>query len=378
MVLLVCAGLVWKSFAAIVRVNPGIQIDKTLSMVLTLAPTRYDTGQKRTDYYKQVLERVSAVPGIDAAGFTQTMPFTWGIPATFSVYGSADDAAKLPPAFYDSVSPSYFSTMRIPLIAGRTFAETDDSKAPPVVVISQSTAKKFFPGEDPIGKRLVLPPSRQQPNPLALEVIGLVGDVPRNGLNANTPYQVYASLNQRAWSFATLIVRSPLPVETLTQSVQRAVWEFNPEQTISNVVPVRTLVKETLTQPQLYLTLFSMFALLALLLAAIGLYGLIAYSVAQRTREFGIRYALGAQVRDVLRLVMGQGARLTAFGLVLGFLAAAGVARLMETLLFRTTAYDPLVFGGVVFLLAVIGLLAALLPALRASKADPVAALRAE
>jgi predicted permease len=378
MVLLVCAGLVWKSFAAIVRVNPGIEIDKTLSMVLTLAPTRYDTGPKRTEYYRQVLERVSAMPGIDAAAFTQTMPFTWGIPATFSVYGSADDAAKLPPAFYDSVSPSYFGTMRIPLVAGRTFAETDDGKAPPVVVLSQATAKKFFPGEDPIGKRLLLPPSRQQPNPVPLEVIGLVGDVPRNGLNANTPYQAYASLNQRAWAFATLLVRSPLPVENLSQSVQRAVWEFNPEQTISNVTPVRTLVKQTLTQPQLYLTLFSMFALLALLLAAIGLYGLIAYSVAQRTREFGIRYALGAQVRDVLRLVLGQGARLTAFGLVLGLMAAAGVARLMETLLFRTTAYDPLVFGVVVFLLTIIGLLAALLPALRASKADPVAALRSE
>jgi predicted permease len=378
MVLLVCAGLVWKSFAAIVRVNPGIQIEKTLSMVLTLAPTRYDTSQKRTDYYRQILERVSAMPGIDAAAFTQTMPFTWGIPATFSVYGSADDAAKLPQAFYDSVSPSYFTTLHIPLLAGRAFAETDDGKAPPVIILSQSAARKFFPGEDPIGKRLLLPPSRQQPNPVPLEVIGLVGDVPRNGLNAATPYQVYASLNQRAWAFSTLLVHSPLPVETLSQSIQRAIWEFNPEQTISNVTPVRTLVKQTLTQPQLYLTLFSMFALLALLLAAIGLYGLIAYSVAQRTREFGIRYALGAQVRDVLRLVIGQGARLTAFGLVLGLLAAAGVARLMETLLFRTTAYDPLVFGGVVFVLAVIGLLAALLPALRATKADPVAALRAE
>jgi len=378
MVLLVCAGLVWKSFATIVRVNPGIQIENTLSMVLTLAPTRYDNSQKRTDYYRQVLDRVSALPGVDAAAFTQTMPFTWGIPATFSVYGSADDAAKLPPAFYDSVSPSFFGALHIPLLAGRTFAETDDSKAPTVIILSQSAARKFFPGEDPIGKRLLLPPSRQQLNPVPLEVIGLVGDVPRNGLNAATPYQVYASLNQRAWAFSTLLVRSPLPVESLSQTIQRAVWEFNPEQTISNVVPVRTLVKQTLTQPQLYLTLFSMFALLALLLAAIGLYGLIAYSVSQRTREFGIRFALGAQVGDVLRLVIGQGARLTALGLALGVLAAAGVARLMETLLFRTTAYDPLVFGGVIFVLAIIGLLAALLPALRATKADPVAALRAE
>ena len=129
MVLLVCAGLVWKSFAAITRVNPGIQIENTLSMVLTLSPTRYDTGPKRTDYYRQVLERISAVPGVESVAFTQTMPFTWGIPATFSVYGVPDDTAKLPPAYYDSISPSYFATMHIPLLAGRTFAETDDAGA---------------------------------------------------------------------------------------------------------------------------------------------------------------------------------------------------------------------------------------------------------
>jgi putative ABC transport system permease protein len=378
MVLLVCAGLVWKSFAAITRVNPGIQIENTLSMVITLSPTRYDTGPKRTDYYRQLLERIAAVPGVESVGFTQTMPFTWGIPGTFSIYGLPDDTAKLPPAFYDSVSISYFSTMHIPLLSGRIFAETDNAQAPSVVVLSQSAARKFFPTEDPIGKRLTLPPGRQQTTPTVLEVVGVVGDVPRNGLDSETPYQVYASLNQRGSAFATLLVRSPLPVETLSQTIQRAIWEFNPEQTISNVLPVRALVKQSLTQPQLYLTLFSLFALLAVLLAAIGLYGLIAYSVTQRTREFGIRYALGAQVGDVLRLVIGQGARLTAFGLALGLLAAAGVARLMETLLFRTTAYDPIVFGVVVFVLAVIGLLAALLPALRATKADPVAALRAE
>ena len=378
LVLLVCAGLVWKSFAAITRVNPGIQIENTLSMVLTLSPTRYDTGPKRTDYYKQVLDRVVVVPGVESAAFTQTMPFTWGIPAMFSVNGMPDDTAKLPPAYYDSVSPSYFATMHIPLLQGRLFSETDDANAPGVIVLSQSTAKKFFPAENPIGKRLVLPPSRQQPTPAALEVVGVVGDVPRDGLNLVTPYQAYASLNQRGWPFATLLVKSPLPVETLSQTIQRAIWDFNSEQTISNVAPVRSLVKSSLTQPQLYLTLFGLFALLALLLAAIGLYGLIAYSAAQRTREFGIRYALGAQVRDVLRLVIGQGARLTALGLALGLLAAAAVARLMETLLFRTKAYDPLVFGGVIFVLGAIGLLAALLPALRATKADPVAALRAQ
>jgi putative ABC transport system permease protein len=378
LVLLVCAGLVWKSFAAIVRVNPGIQTDHTLSMVLTLAPTQYDTGPKRADYYRQILERTGALPGVESVALTQTMPFTWGIPAIFSVYGSADDAAKLPPTFYDSVSPSFFRTLTIPLLAGRTFTETDDDNAPRVIVLGESAARKFFPGEDPIGKRLTLPPGRQQAAPQVLEVIGVVGDVPRNGLNSAVPYQAYASMNQRGTPFASLLVRSPLPVETITQTVERTIWEFNPEQTISNIAAIRTLVRQTLTQPQLYLTLFSLFALLALLLAGIGLYGLIAYSVAQRTREFGIRFALGAQVRDVLGLVLGQGARLTIFGLVLGLVAATGVARLMQTLLFRTTAYDPIVFGVVIFVLALIALLAALVPALRAAKADPVAALRTE
>jgi putative ABC transport system permease protein len=209
-------------------------------------------------------------------------------------------------------------------------------------------------------------------------VIGVVGDVPRNGLNADMPYQAYASMDQRGTVFATLLLRSPLPPETLAKSAEREIWALNPEQPITNVRPVRQLVQTSLTQPSLYLTLFSMFAALALVLAALGLYGLVAYSVAQRTREFGIRIALGAQARDVLRLVVGQGAKLTFAGLIVGLLAAAGVARVMQALLFRTTAYDPLVFSLVIVVLGVIALLAALVPALRAMKADPVSALRSE
>jgi predicted permease len=360
------------------RVNPGMQIENTLSMVLTLAPTQYDTSAKRSAYYERLLERMKAVPGLESAAFTQTMPFTWGIPANFSIYGAVDEASKLPPTFYDSVSPSFFSTMRVPLLAGRTFSENDDGHAPSVIILNASAARKFFPGEDPIGKRLLLPPTRQQAKSQVIEVIGVVGDVPRNGLDATTPYQAYASLNQRGTAFATLLVRSSQPVEALTHTVERAVWEFNREQSISEVVPVRTLVQQSLTQPQLYLTLFSLFALLALLLAGIGLYGLIAYSVAQRTREFGIRMALGAQARDLLQLVVGQGAKLAGAGLLLGLPAAFAVARLMEALLFRTKAYDPFVFGLVMVVLGLIALLAALLPALRATRADPASALRSE
>lgn len=376
-VLLVCAGLVWKSFATIMRVNPGMHIDGTMSMVISLASARYDTPEKRVEYYRQIVERVSGIPGVEAAAFTQTMPFTWGIPASFKIEGSGDDdSVKLPSAFYDSVSPSFFETLGIPLIAGRTFAETDSRTAPRVIVLSKSAAAKFFPGENPIGRRLILSPATGQQQPL--EVIGVVGDVPRNGLNAETPYQVYASIDQRSWAFATLLLRSPLPGDVLTKTVQREIWKLNPEQPITNVRAVRDIVRTSLTQPSLYLTLFSLFAALALLLAALGLYGLVAYSVAQRTREFGIRIALGAQARDLLRLVVEQGAKLTAAGLVIGLLAAAGVARLMQALLFRTTAYDPVVFSSVVLVLGAIALLAALVPALRATKADPVSALRSE
>jgi ABC-type antimicrobial peptide transport system permease subunit len=173
-------------------------------------------------------------------------------------------------------------------------------------------------------------------------------------------------------------VRSSQPVGTLTNTVQKQIWSLDPDQPISNIALVRSLVSNGITQPQLYLTLFSLFAVLALLLAALGLYGLIAYSVAQRTREFGIRVALGAQAEDVLRLVLGQGAKLTGIGLIVGLLAAAASARLMQALLFRTTAYDPLVFIGVVIVLAVVALIAALLPARRATKVSPMTALRAE
>lgn len=378
-VLLVCAGLVWKSFSAIMRVNPGMRIDDTLSMVISLATVRYDTPEKRVEYYRQVLERVSAVPGVESAAFTQTMPFTWGIPAAFKIEGSAeDDAVKLPSAFYDSVTPSFFEALGIPLIAGRTFTESDNRSSPRVIVLSKAAAAKFFPGENPIGRRLILPPPPGVTQLQPLEIIGVVGDVPRNGLNADTPYQVYASMNQRGWAFATLLIRSSLPHESLTKTVQTEIWKLNPEQPITNVAPVRDLVRTSLTQPTLYLTLFSLFAILALVLAVLGLYGLIAYSVAQRTREFGIRIALGAQAADVLRLVVQQGVRFTAAGLAVGLLAAAAAARLMEALLFKTKAYDPLVFSVVVLVLGVIALLAALAPALRASKSDPVTALRTE
>lgn len=375
LVLLVGAGLVLKSFAAIMQVNPGMQVENTLSLGISPAWTHYNTDQKRDDFYRKIVERVRTIPGVESAAFTETMPFTWGIPATFLHEGHRDPSEKLPPALYDSVSPSYFATVHIPLIAGRTFTEADDAKSRPVIVLSRAAARKYFPHENPIGQHLLF--STGQPS-APLEVIGVVGDVARDGLDNDPPFQVYASMHQRPWYFATLLVRSSLPVQTLTRAIEREIWSIDADQPIANVAPVHSLVKAQLTQPRLYLTLFSLFAVLALLLAALGLYGLVAYNVAQRTREFGIRVALGAQAGDMLRLVLGQGAVLTAIGLVLGLGAAVAVARLMQSLLFRTTAYDPLVFGSVMIGLGVVALAACLLPARRALKVDPIVALRTE
>ena len=374
-VVLTCAGLVTKSFSSILRVNPGLRTDNTLSMVLYLSGKRYETSEKQIEYYRSVLERVSAVPGVERAAFTQTMPFTWGIPGSFTVEGRPADAEPLPSPFYDSVSPGFFQTMGIPLLSGRFFSATDDFKAPRAVLISKSTAEKYFPNQDPIGRHLLSATNKTAP---VLTVVGVVGDVTRNGLTSPSPYQVYASLQQRGFSFATLLVRSPLPVESLSASIQRAIWLVNSDQPISNITTVENIVKNSLTQPQLYLVLFSLFAVLALVLAALGLYGLIAYSVEQRTREFGIRVALGAQSRDVLALVLGQGLRLTSLGLAVGLAGALGTVRLMGSLLFQTGSYDPLVFGGVVVLLTSVALLAALPSARRATRVDPVVALRAE
>lgn len=377
LVLLVCAGLVVKSFSEMLRVNPGMQVENTLSLGIYPSAVRYDTPQKRMDYYRQIVERVGNTPGVEAAAITQTMPFTWGFPVAFVVQGRADDAEKLPSAFYDSITPGYFATMRIPLIAGRTFTDADVPTSPRVAVISQSTARKFFGEENPIGRQLV-PPRNGPQAPVPLEIVGIVGDVPRNGLNSPTPYQVYSSINQRTVPFGTLLVRSTQPVGSLTNTVQKQIWSLDPDQPISNIALVGTLVRASITQPQLYLTLFSLFAVLALLLAALGLYGLIAYTVAQRTREFGIRFALGAQTGDVLRLVLGQGAKLTAVGLVVGLLGGAAAARLMQSLLFRTTTHDPLVFVAVTVVLAGVALIAALLPARRAARVNPITALRSE
>jgi len=380
-VLLVGAGLLSRSFLSLMQNRPGMQTEHVLSMVLSLSSQRYDTADKRRDFYNRTIENVAALPGVQSASFTATTPFRWGIPVGFIPIGESQIRPdNIPQSIYDSVSLDYFNTTAIPLRAGRFFTSADNAKAAPVVIISEGTARAFFGNQDAVGRRLTVPGTMQPgaQTPISFEIVGVVGDVRRAGLSSEAPLQVYRPMEQRPTVFATLMIRTAVPAESLVTSIQKVIWTADPDQPVSQIATMDTLARNTLAQPRLYLSLFGVFAVLALGLAAIGLYGLIAYSVAQRTREFGIRLALGATRENVVRLVVGEGARLTALGVLLGIVGALAGAQVMAQMVYNTPVRDPLVFTAVPALLLGIALLACLLPARRATRVNPVEALRAE
>ncbi|MEY2880736.1 MAG: hypothetical protein RLZZ15_3116 [Verrucomicrobiota bacterium] len=377
LVLLVSAGLLARSFAAILQRPAGMKTDNVLAVGLSLSTTRYDTPEKRRAFYLAAETAAGAVPGVTAAGFTQTLPFTWGIPITLVPVGASRVTERtVPQVYYDSVGVDFFRATGIPLVVGRAFTARDDPAAPPVVVISAATARKFFGDENPVG-RLLRPAG--PPSPASFEIIGVVGDVLRTGLTADeVPLQIYRALAQRPTAFATLMVQTATRPDAVAKSIRQAIWSVDPDQAIGTVSPVAALVSSTVTQPRLYVLLFGLFAALALALSAVGLYGLIAFGVAQRTREFGIRTALGAAPRALLALVLREGALLIALGLALGIAGAFAATRLLGAVVTASPVQDPLVFALVPLLLATVAALACAIPARRAARVNPVEALRSE
>ncbi|HUG10590.1 MAG TPA: ABC transporter permease [Opitutaceae bacterium] len=376
LILLAATGLLGRSFFGLMRKPSGLDAERVLSLTVSLSANRYESAARSLDFFSRAETEVSAVPGVEAAGFTHTSPFRWGIPVAFGPVHAGDVAAmeNLPPAFTDSVSIDYFRAIGIPLRSGRRFTLADDSKAPPRVILSESAARRYFGTEDPIGRSVAGGP---EPGG-RFEVVGVVGDVPRSGMTADTPLQVYRPLAQRTPPFATLMVRTSLPPASLAKSVQAALWRIDPDIPVSDVATMDMFVRRSVAQPRLYFALFSLFAALAVLLACIGLYGLIAYSVAQRTREFGIRAALGARPREVLMLVVREGLLLVALGVGLGLAVSFAAAGLLERMIFSISPHDPAVFLGMPLVLALVAAVACLLPAWRATKVDPMTALRVE
>jgi putative ABC transport system permease protein len=373
-VLLSGAGLLARSFARLAERPAGIDAQHLLSLTVSHSGKRYDEPAKSWAYFSRAEAAVAALPGVEAAGFTHTSPFRWGIPIGYSRVGAAGAGTKpeAVQAFTDSVSVDFFKAAGIPLRAGRLFGPGDDHTARRMLIISESAARRYFGREDPIGRQL----SSGGPQPF--EVVGVVGDVRRSGLVADAPLQVYRPLAQRTPSFATLMVRTSLPPAALAKPVQAALLEIDPDTPVTDIVAMDEVVGRSIAQPRLHFLLFGVFAAMAVLLAGVGLYGLVAYSVGQRTQEFGIRLALGASPGRLSKQVLREGGRLVAWGAAAGLAVTLLAVRLLENLVYDVSLYDPLILGAVIAVLAGVAGLACWLPARRAAQVDPVVALRAE
>lgn len=374
LVLLVGAGLLIRSFINLQQVQLGFNPHNLLTLRLALSPTKYPEERQKTAFYEQVRERVAALPGVESAAFTLQLPVNSSLLTPILAEGQpAANLAERPLVALITASPDYFQTINVPLRQGRFFTEQDGEQAPPVAVVNEQTARRFWPNENPLGKRVVV--GRQT---TAREIIGVVGDVRALGLTAESREQIFLPYAQWQWSRMNLVVRTPGDPMTLTEPVRRAVLAVDKDQPITDIQTMEQNIAGWVAQPRLTMWLFSVFAGVALLLAAIGLYGVMSYSVTQRTNEIGIRMALGARTTDVLKLVVWHGMKLALIGVASGLLVSYALTRLMSNLLFGVNAHDPVTFGLLSLLLTIVALLACYLPARKATKVDPMLALRYE
>ncbi len=374
LVLLVGGGLMLRSFAKLMQVDPGFNPEQVLTANVSLPRKKYPEGSQQAAFYKQLTENVATLPGVQSVGGANAIIFEDFI-LGLAVKGRPPvNPGEMPITNYAAVTPDYFKSMGIRLIKGRFFAEADNADAPRVALINETLAKRYFPDQDPIGQyiNVTIGPETWR------QIVGIVGDVKQAGLDQATPAQTYEPLWQAPTPFMTLVVRSDAPPATLSAAIRGEVLKLDKEQPVSNIKTMEQVLAASVSQQRFSMLLLAVFAVVALTLAAVGLYGVMAYSVTQRTHELGIRMALGASSRDVLRLVMGHGLLLATTGVVIGLAAAFFLTRLMESLLFGVTATDPLTFVAIAALQMLVALAASFVPARRALKVDPMIALRYE
>src|SRR2546421_4170025 len=374
LVLLVGAGLLMRSLQHLFSISPGFETAGMLTMQMQTLGGRFDQATNDR-FFAQALQAVRRTPGVAAAAFTSQLPLS-GDDDEYGARFEGDDPNLGYSVFRYAVSPDYFETSGIPLRRGRLINEHDSADAPQVVLISESLAKRKFGDRDPIGQRLHVGPTDRP----WYTVIGVVGDVKQVSLAVNQPDSVYIPTSQ-SWSVESvqsLVVRAHASVAGWTPTIKQAIWSVDKDQPIVRIATMDALLTASAAERRFALILFETFGLVALVLAATGIYGVLAGSVAERTREIGVRLALGAQRSDVLQLILRQGLVLTLSGVGFGLLAAWAMTRLLTKLLYGVTPTDPVTFGGVALLLGTVALFACYIPARRATKVDPLVALRYE
>jgi putative ABC transport system permease protein len=397
LLLLVGAGLLIKSFMNLRQSDLGFQPDNVLTMRIAIPETRYKENGQIENFYRSLLQRVQGLPGVESAGVTVGLPMNGGIESGVTFEGhEVTNIKDVTVAVNLAVSPDYFRTMNIPLVEGRYFTEQDREGQPRVAIIDEMMAARFSPDASPIGKRIRLggaqPPNGMPPPPW-MEIVGVVKHVRHYGATETARVELYRPFFQlpipidsplaqgQPVTFprgVSLAVRSSSDPTALTGSIRNVVHEIDPDQPLASVQTMNDIVAATISPQKFASWMLGLFASTALLLAALGIYGVMAYSVTQRTHEIGIRMALGADRRDVLRMIVGQGMKLTLIGVCLGIVGAYAAARAMSDMLFGVRVADPITYGGVAVVLSTVALLSCLLPARRATKVDPMIALRYE
>ena len=377
LVLLVCAGLLIRSFVHLQKVDPGFNAQNVLTMRVNLPGRKYDTDQKRINFYRQSIAQMKSLPGVESVGAVSFLPFASPHAGTLV---EIQGRPKLPPGQGLSTGVivsdlNYFHTMQIPLKRGRLFSDQENAEMRHVVIINEAFARDHFPNEDPLGKRVVI---YMKDDNQPCEIIGVVGDSKHMGLEDVVKPMSYWPYPELTYSGMSYVIRARGDATALTSAALNVIRSQDPEQPVADTCAMESLIGTSIARSRFNTLLLTVFAVVALLLAGVGIYGVMAYAVTQRTHEIGVRMALGARVNDVLWLVLRRGLMLALGGVTIGMVSSFLLTRMVKTLLFNVSETDPLTFIGIPILLALVALIACLVPALRATKVDPMVALRYE
>ncbi|HMV49276.1 MAG TPA: ABC transporter permease, partial [Blastocatellia bacterium] len=375
------AGLLARTFANLLNVSPGFDPHNVLTFKVALDGPRYAASNDAAAFYRDALERIRHLPGVEAAAITNKLPLDWQFNMPVVLNGDRDQVKSVQ---FRMISADYFNVMKIPVRQGRVFTEADNAAAQPAAIVNEAFIQRFFAGQNPFAQQLSI---GRTLNDSPRQIIGVVADNKQHGLDRPAAPTVFVPIPQvadklmagvRAFTDANFTVRTTVAPQSLTAAIKRELTAIDPSVPLSNISTMEELTALSIASQRFNMLLLGLFSGLGLLLAGVGIYGVMAYAVSQRTNEIGIRIALGAQSRDVLRLVIRQGMTLALIGMSIGLLAAFGLTRLMSGLLFGVSATDPITFAAIGLVLGLVALLACWIPARRATNVDPMVALRYE